>query len=1523
MDFFLSSAVGALEGRAAASLSSLSEAAGLAHEAATARISQLEAVMASTPGELAEAARGKAGETLSPTLPSLPRNAGPGSPGPPGTGLDGTQGGEDARTGTAEPATPSPAGEALAGGLLPTLGWSEALPAGLGAAAALLEGLGEVPAAIRVTAGTGMPRAGEELPSPFGALIGTSPPPTGKGGCQEPSQDRAERVHGRAAPEFFQAEGGAMGPHDAVKLAAAVRGLTRVCGLTELALPASTAALASLLVAASGRIQQGEAEIERLRATSGAQLAALRRQLEASFEAERARVQLELLQLREEAAEAAEEHAAEAASLRAAADAAEAQAGDAHKEAESHDRDPKALGAHVATAEELRGDLVRAEAELAEVERRAAAETERLEAELAAERAARAEALEQGRRLEADAGRMWEDAARETQLLRAQLRTGTAEMEELRTKTEKAAVRAAEAETAMVKAGLRLDEAHAECTRLREEAAGTAVLARARFEEAEKAAAREAERADELESRACRLTEELAAEHASTQELRALLNREQGHLLEEGTDAERTDAAGCAAHELREGTRRPEAEARAARAPRSIEKAAVSAERRREVKAVKAVEQLGAFTAAQVEALRSELSEAEAENTRRLEQARRAESALAQAEAAAEAVARMADERVRQLEDEAAARESAEAAHAVMRGELMARRAEAERWREKLETVDKARWRAEDALAEAEDAKAFEAAAAEARQAALASEWATKLEAANRARSQALAQHDAAERERAAAYGELESRCARAEARAAELEADSVAMEAARAEAERTAKVDAKLAKKLERAEAAKVAADAAAAAAAEGCSAAHEAAATASEQLAASQAACEALRRQVGLLHAEQASSNSDRAQLERAVGALEVRLEGARAEAAVAREAERAARTQAAAAEAAAADSRAAAAELRGQLNALRESDAMAGDAAAAAASMQAERAALELLLVELQKQAAASAEAAAGMRVAARRPPNGEDGATVGGGAVLAEVRAEASALARRVAQAEAAAAVEEAPRGAHKEFASASVRAAERLTEAERISAQCGITVATERCEAATLREMLGELRAAHADEMRRLRDELIRARADQVGGAGGGGAAARQVLAMTEALEACGRERRMAVRATEAAWAAEKSSLRAALRECEGHAVEAEAHAAESRRTVDERLRAQAAELRRDNAEAKRRARALLVEREHEVARLQAALRATPEKAVGGGNPADAVRDADEARANARRLLSERDEWHLRCIELHHAMRAAGPAPMADGLADDQEAGFSRLLDVAKQQAARDEELMNARVHVGELQAQLAEARSLHTALRERCAELDRQVTRMGHVEPHGGGHANLEYLKNVILQVFVMEDGRETLLPVVATFLQFSPKELQQIRLARERDNSRSDGGSFLGRLGEEWLFGTEDEWSAAPWQKKPPAQLANADADATRLGRSWAELEQSYRKLEKMRGLLFASYQHVEQYKETQARLTSRIALLEAELTRAGVSLSALDAGEAPSACVGAETTAAPEGMRQAASARNTSEGLPPTAGA
>ena len=212
-----------------------------------------------------------------------------------------------------------------------------------------------------------------------------------------------------------------------------------------------------------------------------------------------------------------------------------------------------------------------------------------------------------------------------------------------------------------------------------------------------------------------------------------------------------------------------------------------------------------------------------------------------------------------------------------------------------------------------------------------------------------------------------------------------------------------------------------------------------------------------------------------------------------------------------------------------------------------------------------------------------------------------------------------------------------------------------------------------------------------------------------------------------------------------------------------------------------------------------------------------------------------------------------------------------------MLEVAKQQAQRDEELMGARIQVVELQAQLVEARDLHGALRAKLAETERSLKRT----EHGGADAtSTEYMKNIILQLYMLEGGMEKLLPIIATFLQFSPQELARIREVRAAftdgggggggGGAKKDkgGGGLFGSLGEDWLFGADPTAEAA--QRKGVAQARSGVARGGAAPRSaeeaeggaWSELERSWKKTQQLKQLLAAANAHLE---KGQAQLSEK----------------------------------------------------------
>ncbi len=216
------------------------------------------------------------------------------------------------------------------------------------------------------------------------------------------------------------------------------------------------------------------------------------------------------------------------------------------------------------------------------------------------------------------------------------------------------------------------------------------------------------------------------------------------------------------------------------------------------------------------------------------------------------------------------------------------------------------------------------------------------------------------------------------------------------------------------------------------------------------------------------------------------------------------------------------------------------------------------------------------------------------------------------------------------------------------------------------------------------------------------------------------------------------------------------------------------------------------------------------------------------------------------------------------------------------------------------MQVVELQAQLVEARDLHGALRAKLAETERTLKRTEH---GGADGANAEYLKNIILQLFLLEEGMEKLLPVIATFLQFSPQELERIREARANfgggggggggggaaggRTGGGGGGGLFGSLGEEWLFGADP---AAEAEARKGAAHARAAAGGRELrpraaartaeeaeGGAWSELERSWRKTARLKQLLAAANAHMESG-QAQLRLREReVAALRRRLLEAG----------------------------------------------
>ena len=125
-----------------------------------------------------------------------------------------------------------------------------------------------------------------------------------------------------------------------------------------------------------------------------------------------------------------------------------------------------------------------------------------------------------------------------------------------------------------------------------------------------------------------------------------------------------------------------------------------------------------------------------------------------------------------------------------------------------------------------------------------------------------------------------------------------------------------------------------------------------------------------------------------------------------------------------------------------------------------------------------------------------------------------------------------------------------------------------------------------------------------------------------------------------------------------------------------------------AQTRKEMAASKKKATSLIVERETEMSRLQAKLAKahTREPSSAAERTAREVALTHERVATLNsevaRLQRERDEWQLRNLELHQALRTAS---VSDAIGSG--GASETLLQVAKQQAQRDEELMGARIQV--------------------------------------------------------------------------------------------------------------------------------------------------------------------------------------------------------------------------------------------
>ena len=126
----------------------------------------------------------------------------------------------------------------------------------------------------------------------------------------------------------------------------------------------------------------------------------------------------------------------------------------------------------------------------------------------------------------------------------------------------------------------------------------------------------------------------------------------------------------------------------------------------------------------------------------------------------------------------------------------------------------------------------------------------------------------------------------------------------------------------------------------------------------------------------------------------------------------------------------------------------------------------------------------------------------------------------------------------------------------------------------------------------------------------------------------------------------------------------------------------------------------------------------------------------------------------------------------------------------------------------------------------------------------------------------------------EKLLPVVATFLQFSPQEVSAISAGwSERGLGGGGGGGFLGALGEEWLFGSSRPTGARRGgidERRAPGE-----------GGAWNELKLAYRETARLKRLLLDAQAQTESAASACAGLRYQLALMVARLDELGADSS------------------------------------------
>lgn len=100
----------------------------------------------------------------------------------------------------------------------------------------------------------------------------------------------------------------------------------------------------------------------------------------------------------------------------------------------------------------------------------------------------------------------------------------------------------------------------------------------------------------------------------------------------------------------------------------------------------------------------------------------------------------------------------------------------------------------------------------------------------------------------------------------------------------------------------------------------------------------------------------------------------------------------------------------------------------------------------------------------------------------------------------------------------------------------------------------------------------------------------------------------------------------------------------------------------------------------------------------------------------------------------------------------------------------------NKEISMARVKIRELEGTVLDMREQSTHFEEQASALKEEIRRLERNARREG--ANLEYLKNILVNYMSNKVGREQSMKAVATILQFSPKEIQEVEAAQVEPGS-------------------------------------------------------------------------------------------------------------------------------------------------